>query len=51
MPPPMRDAPTASSSSMKTIEGAFFRASSKSLRMRAAPSPANISTKEEALAE
>ena len=34
---------------MKTIEGAFARASSKSLRMRAAPRPANISTNAEAL--
>ena len=41
--------PTASSSSMKMIEGAFFRASSNSLRIRAAPSPANISTNAEAL--
>ena len=41
--------PTASSSSMKTIDGAFLRASSKSLRIRAAPRPANISTNAEAL--
>ena len=34
---------------MNTIEGAFLRASSKSFRMRAAPRPANISTKAEAL--
>ena len=34
---------------MKTIDGAFLRASSKSLRMRAAPRPANISTNAEAL--
>ena len=34
---------------MKMIDGAFFRASWKSLRMRAAPSPANISTKADAL--
>jgi len=46
---PLRAMPTASSSSMKTIEGAFLRASSKSLRMRAAPRPANISTNAEAL--
>ncbi len=45
----LRRRPTASSSSMKTIEGAFFRASSKRRRMRAAPRPANISTKAEAL--
>ena len=36
---------------MNTIAGAFLRASAKSLRMRAAPSPANISTKPDALAE
>ena len=36
---------------MKMIAGAFLRASSKSLRMRAAPSPANISTNAEALDE
>jgi hypothetical protein len=36
---------------MKMIEGAFFRASSKSLRIRAAPRPAYISTNEEALEE
>ncbi len=46
-----RAVPTASSSSMKTIAGAFLRASSKSLRILAAPSPANISTNEEALCE
>src|SRR5437667_449076 len=33
------------------IDGACLRASSKSLRMRAAPRPANISTKAEALCE
>jgi hypothetical protein len=36
---------------MKTIAGAFLRASAKSLRIRAAPRPANISTNEAALAE
>ena len=36
---------------MKTIAGAFLRASSNSLRMRAAPRPANISTNDDALAE
>ena len=46
---PVRAAPTASSSSMKMIEGAFLRASSKSLRIRAAPRPANISTNADAL--
>ena len=35
---------------MKMIAGAFLRASVKSLRMRAAPRPANISTKDDALA-
>ena len=40
-----RVAPTASSSSMNTIAGAALRASRKSRRMRAAPSPTNISTK------
>ena len=34
---------------MKTIDGAFLRASSNSVRMRAAPSPANISTNDDAL--
>jgi hypothetical protein len=36
---------------MNTIAGASLRACSKSLRIRAAPSPANISTKAEALCE
>ena len=36
---------------MKTIEGAFERATSKSLRMREAPRPANISTNADALCE
>ena len=49
-PEPVRRVPTASSSSMNTIAGAFLRARSKSLRMRAAPRPANISTKLDALA-
>ena len=40
--------PTASSSSMKMIAGACARAVSKSLRMRAEPSPTYISTKDEA---
>jgi hypothetical protein len=43
-----RWAPTASSSSMKTIAGAFSRASLNSRRIRAAPSPANISMNDEA---
>ncbi len=36
---------------MKMIAGAFLRASWKSLRIREAPTPANISTKAEALCE
>ena len=36
---------------MKTIDGACLRASSKSLRMREAPRPANISTNAEAVCE
>ena len=36
---------------MKTIAGAFLRAVAKSLRMRAAPRPANISMNEDALCE
>ena len=40
LPPPSRLEPTASSSSMKMIAGWFSRAVEKSLRMRAAPSPA-----------
>ena len=48
-PWPVRAAPTASSSSMKMIEGAFLRAVAKSLRMRDAPRPANISTNADAL--
>ncbi len=43
-----RCAPTASSSSMKMIAGAFSRASLKRRRIRAAPRPANISMNEEA---
>jgi hypothetical protein len=35
---------------MKTIAGAFLRASLNSRRIRAAPSPANISTNDDALA-
>ncbi len=41
-----RRPPTASSSSMKMMAGASLRASENSRRMRAAPSPANISTNE-----
>ena len=36
---------------MNTIAGACLRASTKSLRIRAAPRPANISTNDDALAE
>ena len=36
---------------MKMIEGAFLRAAAKSLRMRDAPRPANISTNADALWE
>ena len=36
---------------MKTMAGSLRRAFSNSLRMRAAPRPANISTKAEALCE
>ena len=43
-----RRAPTASSSSMKMIAGSCLRASPNRRRMRAAPRPANISTKEDA---
>jgi hypothetical protein len=43
-----RWAPTASSSSMKMIAGAFSRASLKSRLIRAAPRPANISMNEDA---
>ena len=50
-PCPERAAPTASSSSMKTIDGECFRASANSLRMRAAPRPAHISTNADALSE
>ena len=51
--PPPRPAPrwrpTASSSSTKTMQGAFFLAWSKRSRTRAAPTPTNISTKSEPL--
>jgi len=36
---------------MKTIAGAFLRAVPRSLRIRDAPRPANISTNAEALCE
>ena len=48
--PPMRESrllPMASISSMNTIQGAFFFASSKRSRTREAPTPTNISTKSE----
>ena len=47
-PPPTpapRCLPTASISSIKTIQGAFFFAFSKRSRTREAPTPTNISTK------
>src|SRR5919204_4663447 len=43
-----RVAPTASSSSMKTMAGRALRASRNRRRMRAAPRPANISTNDDA---
>ncbi|CAI8396335.1 MAG: Uncharacterised protein [Rhodospirillaceae bacterium] len=49
-PPDMpmeRERPTASISSMKMIQGAFFRACSNMSRTRLAPTPTNISTKSE----
>src|SRR6056297_2012181 len=48
LPPPYpapRCRPTASISSMKTIQGAFFLACSNMSRTRLAPTPTNISTK------
>mmetsp|Transcript_29565 Transcript_29565/g.63643 ORF Transcript_29565/g.63643 Transcript_29565/m.63643 type:complete len:312 (+) Transcript_29565:334-1269(+) len=50
-PEPARCRPTASISSMKMMHGAFFFASPKSERMRAAPTPTNISTNSEPEAE
>ena len=47
--PLTRVAPTASSSSMKMIDGWFSRAVEKRLRMRAAPRPDHISTNDDAL--
>mmetsp|Transcript_30984 Transcript_30984/g.98974 ORF Transcript_30984/g.98974 Transcript_30984/m.98974 type:complete len:274 (+) Transcript_30984:1366-2187(+) len=49
--PPARAPPMASISSMKTMHGAFFLASEKSERMRAAPTPTNISTNSDPDAE
>mmetsp|Transcript_8684 Transcript_8684/g.27272 ORF Transcript_8684/g.27272 Transcript_8684/m.27272 type:complete len:325 (-) Transcript_8684:517-1491(-) len=46
-PPPERWRPMASISSMKMMHGAFFFASAKSVRMREAPTPTNISTNSE----
>ena len=46
--PAPRRAPMASSSSMNTTHGAFFRASAKSSRTRAAPRPTKSSTNSEA---
>ena len=51
-PPPMplkRDRPTASISSMKIRQGAFFLPCSNMSRTRLAPTPTNISTKSEPL--
>mmetsp|Transcript_73448 Transcript_73448/g.146096 ORF Transcript_73448/g.146096 Transcript_73448/m.146096 type:complete len:232 (-) Transcript_73448:584-1279(-) len=45
--PPPRWRPTASISSMKMMQGAFFLASPKRSRTRAAPTPTNISTNSE----
>ena len=48
LPPPSpapRDRPTASISSMKMMQGAFFLACSNMSRTRLAPTPTNISTK------
>ena len=45
----IRDFPIASSSSINTMQGAFSRASLKSLRTRDAPTPTNISTNSEPL--
>ncbi len=53
-PPPKpapRWRPTASISSINTIQGAFFLACSNKSRTRAAPTPTNISTKSEPLME
>ena len=52
LPPPIpapRCLPTASISSMKTKQGAFFRPCSNISRTLAAPTPTNISTKSEPL--
>ncbi len=53
-PPPRpapRCRPTASISSINTMQGAFFLACSNKSRTRAAPTPTNISTKSEPLME
>mmetsp|Transcript_49136 Transcript_49136/g.110487 ORF Transcript_49136/g.110487 Transcript_49136/m.110487 type:complete len:343 (+) Transcript_49136:1070-2098(+) len=50
-PPPARWRPTASISSIKMIHGAFFFASVKRSRTRAAPTPTNISTNSDPDAE
>jgi len=47
--PPLRLPPTASISSIKTMQGAFFFASLKRSRTREAPTPTNISTKSDPL--
>ena len=48
---PPRRRPSASISSRKTMQGAFFLACRKRSRTRAAPTPTNISTKSEPLIE
>ena len=40
----LREAPTASISSMNTMQGAFFLAAAKSARTRRDPTPTNISS-------
>ena len=45
--PELRDLPSASSSSMKTMHGAFWVACANRSRTRAAPTPTNISTNSE----
>ena len=49
MPAPSRFLPMVSISSINTIQGAFFFASSNKSLTRDAPTPTNISTKSEPL--
>jgi hypothetical protein len=51
MDPPTRRFATASISSMKMMQGAFFFAFSKISRTRLAPTPTNISTNSDPVAE